>query len=145
MSTHCSIIVFDGDKFQSVYVHSDGYLTGAGRTLQQHYNTLETALELVKEGDISRLREKCVLPGGHSFDNPTPGYTVYYGRDRGETEVSTAIHVDMKDAIQDAQDIVYLFLMGRWLYQAANSVAFVDLKLALEAAELANSKRAKAA
>lgn len=51
----------------------------------------------------------------------------------------------MKDAIQDAQDIVYLFLMGRWLYQAANSVAFVDLKLALEAAELANSKRAKAA
>lgn len=49
---------------------------------------LELAEAVVKPGDMSSLDEKCSKPKGHTFDKPVKGYSIYYGRDRGEKNVA---------------------------------------------------------
>ena len=60
---------------------------GVGKTLFEHYNSQDLAEAVVVPGDMSSLNEKCDKPEGHSYDKPAKGYTIYYGRDRGETDV----------------------------------------------------------
>jgi hypothetical protein len=87
MGTRSDIIVhLSNGTWHRVYCHWDGYLEGNGKILQKHYNTQERAEELVKPGDMSSLHPRCDKPKGHTFDKPVDGYTVYYGRDRGEKD-----------------------------------------------------------
>jgi hypothetical protein len=123
---------------RSVYCHFDGYLSGVGRTLFTHYNSFELAKKLVEHGDISYVAASCDLPEGHTFKTPVEGYTVYYGRDRGEPNchplsseeyrAGNRIHyTGLKDFI------TYLFKDGKWLVRLGNYPAdFVELKQALE-------------
>ena len=71
MATTSSISVFNPETnlWHSVYCHWDGYLSHNGKILFEHYSTIDLALKLVSEGDMSILGE---------------GYCIYYGRDRGE-------------------------------------------------------------
>ena len=56
MSTHCAIIVRDGEVFRGICCHNEGY--NAGQVLTKHYNTQEQALTLVtKLSSISFLKE----------------------------------------------------------------------------------------
>lgn len=92
MSTRSDIIVERTDgTWARIYCHYDGYLEHNGQILHDHYNSQDRAEAVVAPGDMSTLAEHCDKPPGHSFDNKVRGYCVYYGRDRGETDVDAEI------------------------------------------------------
>ncbi|MND16969.1 hypothetical protein D3C76_639630 [compost metagenome] len=85
MATRSSIAAkFSDGTFKCVYCHFDGYLSGNGKTLLEHYNTSEKIEALIALGSMSSLGKRCDQPEGHSFDTPNDDCTVYYSRDRGE-------------------------------------------------------------
>lgn len=87
MGTRSDIIVHRADgTWARVYCHWDGYLEHNGRILFDSYTSQKQAEALVKPGDMSKLAARCTKPAGHTFDKPVEGYTVYYGRDRGEKD-----------------------------------------------------------
>jgi hypothetical protein len=92
MGTRSDIIVerLDG-TWKRVYCHWDGYISHNGKMLFEHYNSQERAEAVVAPGDMSSLHEKCDKPEGHSYETKVPGYSVYYGRDRGETDVDGTV------------------------------------------------------
>lgn len=99
MSTRSDIIVHRADgKWARVYCHFDGYLEGVGQTLFEHYNDQGKAEALIEPGDMSSLSEKCDKPEGHSYESGVDGYTVYYGRDRGETGTETQVFDSLAEA-----------------------------------------------
>ena len=69
------------------YSHYDGYVAGAGKTLVEHYQEARKIAQMVELGDQSFLAEEIFPKGEHSFNKPEEGVTVFYGRDRGETNV----------------------------------------------------------
>jgi hypothetical protein len=76
-----------GDICKSVYCHWDGYPEHNGRILSEYYDSAK-ANQLVALGDMSSLAPSIDCPEGHSFEKSVEGYTVFYARDRGETDVS---------------------------------------------------------
>jgi hypothetical protein len=102
MGTRSDIIVERRDgKWKRVYCHWDGHVASNGRTLFEHYNSQKLAEAVVRLGDMSFLASKCSKPAGHSFDTPVEGYTVYYGRDRGEKGVRGHLFNSLEDAWPD--------------------------------------------
>lgn len=58
MATTSTIAVQHADgSVSQIYCHFDGYLSGVGKTLLAHYNTLEQAEALVAMGGASCIRE----------------------------------------------------------------------------------------
>ena len=76
-------------KIRAKYSHYDGYVAGAGKMLQEHYTQARKIAQMVELGDQSYMDEDVFpTPGsGHSFETPEEGVTIFYGRDRGETNV----------------------------------------------------------
>lgn len=58
-------------NLRGIYCHWDGYPSGVGKTLKEHYTEGNRVEQLLKLGDISELGESL-------------GKTVAYHRDRGE-------------------------------------------------------------
>jgi len=87
MSTRSIIAIKNPDMTVSgVYCHFDGYPSGVGSILFEHYQDEENVKELIALGALSSLGER-ISPNPdneHSFDNPVDGVTVAYHRDRGE-------------------------------------------------------------
>ena len=75
-------------KIRAKYSHYDGYVAGAGKMLQEHYQEARKIAQMVELGDQSYM-DKHIFPVGknHSFETPEEGVTVFYGRDRGEEGV----------------------------------------------------------
>lgn len=92
MGTRSDIIgkLSDG-KWKRVYCHWDGYLDHNGKILADHYKTQERVEALLAPGDMSSLSAECSKPEGHSYDRPANGFTVYYGRDRGEANANGVV------------------------------------------------------
>ena len=69
-----------------IYCHWDGYPTGVGTTLENHYTTQERVDALLALGSLSVLGARLApeLGEGHTFENPISGVTVAYHRARGE-------------------------------------------------------------
>jgi hypothetical protein len=69
-----------------IYCHYDGYDSGVGQTLRDHFTSPELVEELISLGDISYLEPLLHPPEDsiHSFDSPIKGVTVAYRRDRGD-------------------------------------------------------------
>ncbi len=99
MGTRSAIIVERTDgKWAHVYCHWDGYPEHHGPILLGSYATQERAEALVAPGDMSSLAEQCDKPHGHTFDNRVEGYTVYYGRDRGEKGTAAKVKATLAAA-----------------------------------------------
>ncbi len=138
MSTRsCIGYVNESGKVVSIYCHYDGYPEGVGKILMDHYNTLESVKELVAGGDASYIAGKCSKPEGHSYNTPVRGYTVYYGRDRGEKDVAKETHDTAKEFLTAAEDrgadYAYVF-NGEWVVVTIGkgSGIFQKLKGAVE-------------
>ena len=118
MGTRSDIVVHrTDDKWARVYCHWDGYLDHNGRILFDHYGSQELAEKLVAPGDMSSLHERCDKPNGHSYETPVDGYTVYYGRDRGETGVDAQIFDTLNDAWPSGTtgtEFTYIWHDGQW-------------------------------
>ena len=86
MSTNCIIAMQkENGGIEGIYCHWDGCLEGVGRILLGHYD-IEKVRKLLSLGSISSLGEEIEPSEGaeHSYDDPFPGVTVAYRRDRGE-------------------------------------------------------------
>ncbi|MDL4912967.1 hypothetical protein BL250_03145 [Erwinia sp. OLTSP20] len=116
MATRSNINVKVGDIYHCVYCHWDGYPEHHGPILTAHYNSQELAEKLVSHGDISILDNSCDKPEGHSFDNRVDGYTVYYGRDRGEENVS----FKEKASPLNQEEFSYIWDGEKWLVMKGN-------------------------
>lgn len=117
MGTRSRIGVMHGNKLKSVYCHWDGYLDHNGRILLEHYDSAK-ANQLVSLGDISSLAPSLDKPEGHSFDNRADGYTVFYGRDRGETGTEWAVDHDFASFLSRVEgcgaEYYYIMRDGIW-------------------------------
>jgi hypothetical protein len=118
MSTRSDIIVHrSDDKWSRIYCHWDGYLKHNGRILFDHYTSQHLAEALVALGDLSILAPNFTKPKGHSFDKRVEGYNVYYGRDRGETDVGPHIFDSLAAAWPETEtwtEFTYVWDEGKW-------------------------------
>jgi hypothetical protein len=89
MGTRSNIAILEVDgSVEMIYVHWDGYIENNGVILHTYYNCELAARDLVAKGNISSLN-KHIAPlhyGQHSYDDPEPDVTVFYGRDRKATK-----------------------------------------------------------
>lgn len=104
---------------KSIYCHFNGYPDGVGKTLQQHYTDPEKVEALVALGDISYL-EPILEPTSpcihHSFENPAPGVTVAYHRDRGDDFSPPRVDTSIETfSPSEFEDYGYVFTQqGEW-------------------------------
>jgi len=131
MATRCRIgMELEDGTIKHSYCHWDGYPTGVGKTLVEHYNDIEKVKELLSFGDMSYLAPE-IYPSGetHSFDSSEENVTVFYKRDRGESEVNSVItSMDELFSVQyNFLDYVYLFRDGNWYYTYARKMDWKNL------------------
>jgi len=119
MSTHAAIAIkLDENKYKAIYCHFDGYPTGAGKKLKEHYTDIEKVNKLIDLGDISWLGKEVDIPEGveHSYRMPAKEITIAYGRDRGEEDTRPDTYVspyDIKLNV-DCDGNLYIFEDGKW-------------------------------
>jgi hypothetical protein len=139
MATRSTIAVKHEDGTVSqIYCHYDGYLSGVGKMLMTHYNTLLAAEFLVSKGSLSVLAER-VTPnpevGIHNFDVAQNGVCVYYGRDRGDedTEPNTFVNVSSYLDLVMCEEYNYFFNGEFWEVQTDGDFVSVEEAMKLEA------------
>ena len=91
MGTRSRIGIMHEGVCKSIYCHWDGYLEHNGAILQEYYDHDKT-IQLIAHGDMSSLAPE--IDAGrdnHSFNQPKAGVCVFYGRDRGETDIDWEI------------------------------------------------------
>lgn len=121
MSTRSRIgLEHEDGSISSIYCHFDGYPSGVGQTLIDHYADRAKVEALIALGDLSVLDNEVAPPPGvsHKFGAAAPGVTVAYGRDRGETgvEAKTSTNEDefYKIAAEGWEEYAYLYRQGVW-------------------------------
>ena len=123
MATRSRIAIENQDgKVKSIYCHWDGYLSGVGKTLFNHYDK-EKLEKLIELGDISSL--------GESTED-----TVAYARDRNE-ELNFKEFYDVEDLFDYGFEIGigYIYCLtnsGIWLMNKLGSNHVVILQEELE-------------
>ena len=128
MSTRSHIAMQDATgHIHAVYCHNDGYLSWVGKRLLENFNTVEKVKALLDLGNISSLGTSIEKPEGHTFENRISGYTVFYGRDRGE-KGQYAVPFETFKAFEKAcdEDYTYLFVDGAWQFRTLSG-AFAPL------------------
>jgi hypothetical protein len=112
---------FADGTVRQVYCHWDGYLDHNGKLLLNHYTDLGKVQALISNGQISSLRKE--IGEKHSFDqrydvnDERRNWTTYYGRDRGETDVSYTTYTSFDDYLTNSQSEEYDYIMradGQW-------------------------------
>ena len=105
MSTNASVHVKGTDgKVRSIYIHWDGYLSGVGHMLRDHYSNQAAADELVGMGDCSSLES--------SLEDST-----FYHRDRNEDydDVRPNEAFNLVDSLElNSQSYDYYFDTAQW-------------------------------
>ena len=119
MATRSRIgLMLEDGTIKHSYCHWDGYPTGVGKTLLEHYSNIEKVKELLSFGDMSYLAPNVNPEGFHNFDNPEKDVTVFYKRDRGETNdvdtVTTSIDEYLSAKYASGIDYLYMFKDGDW-------------------------------
>lgn len=125
MGTNAIIAVKRPTGYSYVHVNYDGYLDGVGKLLKEVYNSEEQANAILALGNLSALYESLEKPVGHSWATPVPGYSIAYGRDRGEARTQASF-VQRKDELMLAS-YMYVWEDGRWLYAKAGRYNFIPL------------------
>ena len=77
-------------SFKYIYVHNDGYISGVGQTLLNHYDLKKTR-ELIKLGSASCIYKNLnpTEGSGHYFYNREKDVCVFYGRDRKDSKADS--------------------------------------------------------
>lgn len=127
MGTRSRVGVMHGDKCKSIYVHWDGYLSGVGKTLFEHYDSAK-ANHLVALGDVSSLDRNVEIPEGveHTFGLAAEGVTTFYGRDRGETDCEFQVDHTFEEFMETVEncgaEYYYIMRDGVWYVGAVYDV-----------------------
>jgi hypothetical protein len=98
-----------------IYCHFDGYPSGVGATLVEHYADMDKVNALMKLGDLSVLGNQ--IGGQQDFNDRSthnPNWCLAYGRDRNEPNTSVKTG-DYSKLINDhSVDYVYVFDGDYW-------------------------------
>jgi hypothetical protein len=128
MGTRSRIAVMHGSVCKSVYCHWDGYLEHNGSILQKHYDSTK-ANQLVALGDLSSLRPEIGEKHAFSKFEPATGiehrehnedWCTFYGRDRGETNVSWQTAHTFDEFFEQVENSC-----GEWYYVMKDGVWYV--------------------
>ena len=124
MATRSTIALEYADgTVDQIYCHWDGYLEHNGAILQEHYKDPFKVRKLMDLGDVSSLAPSIEKPAGHTFDKSVDGYTVFYGRDRGEKGVGSKRFKDFEDYKANHQYEEYEYILrkdGNWYVSQYN-------------------------
>jgi hypothetical protein len=108
----------ENGSVKSIYCHFDGYLSGVGKTLFNHYDK-EKLEKLIELGDISSLED-------------SPESTVAYCRDRGE-DLNITTFSDMGELFENGLNsgVEYIYCLtrnGTWLMNSygSNQISFLQ-------------------
>ena len=107
-------------KIRAKYSHYDGYPAYTGVMLEQHYQEARKIAQMVELGDQSILAPN-IFPTvkTHSFNTPEEGVTIFYGRDRGESNTE-AVEFDTVGEFVDYYtdsgcEFFYLHTASGWI------------------------------
>jgi hypothetical protein len=114
MSTRSTIsIIYNDGEVDSVYCHSDGYLSYNGIILFNYYRDVKKIKDLISLGDLSSLSLNIEPQNNskHDFDNRQKGVCVFYGRDRGEEDQQATRYENIFQFIEKGnfQEYDYVF------------------------------------
>ena len=113
MSTRSNIGIRNTDgTIEYIYCHFDGYPEHNGEILTQYYTNDNRVKELLKLGDLSVLGK--FIGEKQDFDNRIKDYCLAYGRDRGETGVSSSTTTLENLLSNDIIDYTYIFDGDYW-------------------------------
>ena len=107
MSTRSAIgYKMDTSKVRAKYCHWDGYVENNGKILEDNYQEARKVAQLVELGDQSSLAAE--LADG-----------VFYGRDKGETDVDAQTFDDVAEFVEYYKDsnceFFYLLTRNGWI------------------------------
>ena len=106
-------------KIRAKYSHYDGYVAGVRKTLEEHYKEARKIAQMVDLGDQSFLAEEIFPKGEHSFDKPEEGVTVFYGRDRGESDTEAQDFDTVQEFVEyytdSGAEYFYLHTANGWI------------------------------
>ncbi len=119
MGTRSTISIARTDGTVSTcYCHWDGYPSNNGVLLLVHYQEPEKVKDLIGHGFMSSLGKNVNPVGEHTYDKQEEGVTVFYGRDRKETDVDAVNHKSLKDFAKNGDfqefDYVYMESKKKW-------------------------------
>ena len=128
----------------SVYSHWDGYPAHNGHILFTNYKDRDKLQKLIDLGSLSSLDQEVEISEGvsHSFESPSKGITVFYGRDRGEKDVQAKSHADRNAFLRsDVEEYGYLLtLEGVWLmingHKNSSTRDYIELEEVLKGTEV---------
>ena len=113
MSTNSNIGVLNKNgTVDAVYCHWDGYPSYNGKILTEHYITAKKIKRLIELGNISILASN--IGKKHEFDKPNKNWCLFYGRDRGDKNVSHQTYSSVKDYENNHLEYNYLFKDKQW-------------------------------
>lgn len=131
MSTRSTIALEYADgTVDQIYCHWNGYLEYNGDILLNHYSDPFKLQKLMDLGDISVLMEE--IGEKHDFDDPTPGWTLAYGRDRGEDTYRRRL-TSFEEYLQSRQVEDFNYILRQvdgnpvWFYSEGESEIFTQL------------------
>ena len=109
MSTRSRIgIIFPNGNVHSVYCHFDGYMSGVGRKLLNHYNTRAKIAQVISNGDLSSLKD--------NFED-----SVFYHRDKKESRKETKCIVTKGIPFYHLEEYNYFFSFKNKIWYLLNS------------------------
>ena len=127
MSTRSAIgYLTPNGNVRAIYCHWDGYVNGGvGETLVTEWQSAYRVAQLVESGHMSQL----------GIDLKS---SVFYGRDRGETDVSPEEFESMyqfSSSYLGECEYVYLYTRDGWLVQTEQRKVFTRVDTYLQATE----------
>jgi len=124
MSTRSRIGILNSDgSVTSIYCHSDGYLSGVGKALLDHYMNEAKVRGLMGLGDLSSLGKD--IGEKHDFSAWDNDWCRSYGRDRGEKNVDCRTDVNVQELVVHSEEYTYVFnpVLSQWFYTNGNHEA----------------------
>jgi len=120
MATRCMVAKKVKNGYKAIYIHWDGYpeKPGVGWRLRKDYKSPAKVDKLIALGSLSSISEE--IGRKHSFDSPTPGWSVAYHRDRGESwrqnkpEMFRTLDDLMDSASSRWANYLYVYEKGKW-------------------------------
>lgn len=137
MSTRsCIAAKFSDGSIKAVYCHFDGYVSGVGATLKNHFKDQQKIETLINLGSLCSLDPSIEKPEGHCWDHPVDGYTIAYHRDRGEDLVIEEIKVEENSTAADIFNVLrkvfeyvnfwYFWDGVSWQYMRSSDIFYGD-------------------
>lgn len=112
MGTRSRIGIEGKNGITSIYCHWDGYPEHNGRILREHYTDEAKIEQMMKLGNLSSLGSE--IGTKHDFNQHTTSECTFYGRDRGDKNMTARKHIDFEAFMDYREDYNYLFRNGKW-------------------------------